>query len=205
MKTKKLFTAKSAAILSTVLAPVLGAAISMPVYAEQPSFNQIEGGYIEIDDDFSGYTLRGKVGITDNFYVTGGYSNVSHDELEDFINGTAELSASRFGVGTNFGITDNTAVYGQLEYLDLSLELDSSFFESDSNEDGYIASVGIRSMLTNTTELYGELAHNKVEETQTIATAGIRQYFTDNLGVFAEYSMNDYDSDGYAVGVSFKF
>lgn len=184
---------------------ILGALVSVPVFAETPSFNMIEAGYTEVESDTTGYVLRGKMALTDNIFVTGAYSEESNEELEDFINGTAELTTSRVGVGGNYAIGENTAVYGQLEYLDLSSEISNRLFSEEDNDNGYIAAAGVRSMLTASTELYGELGHYKVEDAQTFASVGVRQYFTQNLGVFAEYTANDADTDGFAVGVSLKF
>lgn len=193
MKTKLLTTA------------ILTATLALPAFAEQPSFTYVEGGYTESDDDLSGFIVRGKAAITENLYLTGSYSLESDDEVEDYLGGDAEQDTLRVGIGANAPISDTTAVYGQIEYIDVSAEVDNQYFTAEASEDGYIASVGLRSMVADMTEVYGEIGTFDVVEQQTFASIGVRQGFTQNLGVFAEYTARDDDTSGYSVGVSVKF
>ena len=191
--------------IKTFTIAILSTCIAVPALADQPSFNIFEGGYTNVEDDVKGYTLRGAMSITDNLYITGGFGKESSETLEELSGGESDLTNSRVGLGTNFAITDNTALYGEIEYMRLTNEIDSELLTDKDTDNGYVAAAGIRSMVTSSTELYGELGMFRFDDNQPYATVGVRQYFTDNLGVFAEYTANDNDIEGYAVGVSVKF
>lgn len=165
--------------------------------AEEPSFTYVEGGYSDIEE-FNGYIVRGSFELNDNIYFTGSYNDITADE-----SGFADIDF-RFitaGVGYKTLVSDNTAIYAEVNYADSEIE-SGSFSES---EDGHKAALGVRSMITDSTEFYGEIANLKIEDTTTRVTVGAKQYFTDNFGVFAEYARNDFETDIYNLGVSFKF
>ncbi len=193
MKTKLL----AVAVFSTLA--------SVAAMADGPSFNMIEGGYTDIEDA-DGFMVRGSVELTDQVYFTGSYANYSDEETDDLLGVDLNLGITTIGVGLQQAISDTTSLYGQIEYLDYSLELDYGTGSAEDSEDGYQLSAGVRSMVSEKTEFYGELAHRDIlEESVSMAKVGVRQYFTDNLGVFAEVNADDNDSNGYAVGVTYKF
>lgn len=165
--------------------------------AEEPSFHYIEGGYTDIEDS-TGFTLRGNLELNDNFYLTGAYTDVSDDET--FI---LELDQRLVRVGGGFKapISDTTAFYAELNYI----ELENEYGSSSDSEDGHQAGIGLRSMISDSTEVYGELTNQKFVNNVTLVTVGGRQYFNENIGVFAEYTRDDYENNGYNIGVSYKF
>jgi len=181
-------------ILGLAIATIFSSTITL---AEQPSFNYIEGGYNSAED-LDGLIIRGSVEITDNLYVTGSYTDSTDDKNFSSDLDTQKVTA---GVGFKVAMNDYTALYAELEYLDQQIEI-GSFDESD---DGHAISLGMRSMIVDGTELYGEIANVEFNATSTELALGIRQALTDNFGVFAEYNTNDFDVDGYTVGASFKF
>ncbi len=165
--------------------------------AEEPSFNYVEGGYSDIEES-DGFIVRGSFELNENIYITGSYNDVTDDEFDTDI----DLSLTTLGVGYKTLLSDTTALYAEINYIDA--EVDTDF--GSASEDGHKAAIGVRSMVTDSTEIYSEIANaNRLDFTETILTVGAKQYFTDNIGLFAEYSRNDFETDAYNVGVSFKF
>lgn len=178
---------------------VLGVAVfsSGLAFAESPSFDLVELGYVD-NEGFTGYSLDGSIELSENFYITATYTDVSDDEASVVDLNFSSLEA---GVGVKYNFSSNSVVYSELKYLDAEAEV-GSFRD---NEDGAILSLGVRSMVANTTELFGEVSHNNLIATSTSVVLGARQYFTDNLGVFAKIGRDDFDSEMYSVGVSVRF
>ncbi len=195
---KKLFL--GSAIVSVLFTPM--------AFAETPSFNMIEGGYgrlsaIGSDDNADGFTLRGSTELSDMIYINGEYTTRTIDDTTNNVldNDDVDLNTASVGLGLKLPVGENTAVYSEANYVNLKSK---GLGESDT-EIGHNLAFGVRSMISPSTEVYGELANTEMFSTATEVTAGIRQYFNSNLGVFAEYSRNDLDSYHYNVGVSYKF
>lgn len=177
---------------------VLGVAMfgSSAVFAESPSFNLVELGYVD-NESFTGYGLSGSVELSDNFYITSTYTDLT----DEVVGVDIDFSTLEVGVGVQYNISGNNVVYSELKYLDAEAE----FGTFSGNEYGSILSLGVRSMVASSTELFGEVSHNNSAITSTSVELGARQYFTDNFGVFAKVGRDDFDSDMYSVGVSVRF
>lgn len=182
------------AIVSLAIVSSLTASFAL---AEQPSFNLVEVGYSDIED-MKGFSIRGSVEVSDLIYVKGDYSARTEEEdgAPDF-----DANTSLFGVGAKFALGDTTALYTEAQYRNVDVEISN---KSDS-EDGYALAAGVRSMIADKTEFYGEIAHVDIDGASTEFTVGGRQYLTENIGVFAQYQRDDYDNYGYTVGVGVKF
>ncbi|WP_144392304.1 hypothetical protein [Pleionea sediminis] len=168
-------------------------AASVSGFTAEPSFNFVEAGIVKYDDGDSKKVL-GNFEFNTNFYGVASY------EIED--DAGDDLTAISIGAGYKTTIGASTSLYGQLEYTDYSVDTDFG----DFSEDGYNLSAGIRSMVTNSTELFGEVTNGNIDS-YTVTTIGIgaRQSFTDNFGAYVRYDMTDRDDDFYGVGVSLKF
>lgn len=170
-------------------------------FADQPSFNYLEGGYSLTNyasgGETDGFTLRGSVDITDQFYVIGKGSKTSY-EIGFFEIDQTFITA---GGGIKLPVQDNTSVYTQLSY---------AYYGSDvagfsSSEDGFELEGGVRTMLADNTEVSANIKHTNLNRTATTVGVGLRQYFNDSFGVFAEVSRNDFKNNAYDIGVSFRF
>ncbi len=186
-----------------VVGAILSAFSAQSVLAEQPSFSYIEGGYSRMDtdgfnEDADGYILRGSAEVADMVYLNGSYSDTSRETI---LNDDIDLKIKSIGVGLKFPIGSSTAIFTEANYLDAKVSVQN---DSDT-EDGYEVSVGLRSMVSDSTELYGKLTNTEFDSTFSSMTVGAKQYFTDNIGVFAEYTRNDFDTQNVNVGVSYKF
>ena len=98
----------------------------------------------------------------------------------------------------------NSAFYTRLAYAETNSKEDA--FNTDENFDGYLAGLGVRTVLSQQTELYGELTHYNIDsDAQTNITLGARQKLTDKFALYAEYEANDFGNDGYSVGATYNF
>lgn len=175
--------------------------------AETPSFNFIEGGYSNYsinDEDGDGFVIRGSLELTNNIYIQGEATEITVDDASEgsFVNDDLDLGYQTFGIGYKSDIGENAVLFTSINYLNT----ESDFRGSSNSEDGYTLSAGMRSMVTDATELYGEVSHIDVNDTSTALTLGARQHLTENFGVFAEYTkLDDGEQDHYNVGVSYRF
>jgi len=119
------------------------------------------------------------------------------------------LGLTTFGGGYQFGLTDSTVMYAQLDYARVIFDRPNAG-EFDSN--GYQISVGVRSNVTEAIELKGAvkfLNAGNVDSTYgdfnpTYIELGASYLFTDELSVYADYE-NESDSDRYSFGLRYNF
>lgn len=180
---------------------------STAAYAEPPSFNKFELGY-EItkdgeskENDYDGLTFRGSYEFMDNLYVTGTYSDQTQSEKSEFTDEKFNLDSYSLGAGFYLPLGESNAFYLEASYADIEFEI-GDYSESF---DGYVASAGIRSMVTDELEIYSGLSHLDFETQATELNVGTRYHFTENFGVYAEASRADFDANSYALGASLKF
>ncbi|MFL0811174.1 MAG: porin family protein [Agarilytica sp.] len=177
------------------------------VVAETPSFNKFEVGYGVTKNgesdvfDYDGLTLRGSYEFMDNLYVTGSYSDETQSEKSELTDDKFEINSYSLGAGFYLPLGESNAFYMEASYADIEVEVDGV----SQSEDGYIATTGIRSMVTDQLEIYGELSHLAFDTQATTLSAGTRYHFTDNLGIFAEVSRADFDTNQYMIGANIKF
>lgn len=172
--------------------------IATPAMAEAPSLNYIEGG-IKTMEDYEGAELRGKVAVSEHAYITASYFDASDDQT--FTPTEIDLRAYNFGIGFAQELSDKALAFTEINYVDRALE---SAGEKNS-DDGYSISVGARAMITDRTEIFTTLSHLEFDAQSTELSAGLRQNLTENIGVYAEYTVNDQDQDGVGLGVSYSF
>ncbi|NVJ60682.1 MAG: hypothetical protein HWE27_09830 [Gammaproteobacteria bacterium] len=181
----------------SILVSAVIAGLSFGVSAEQPSYNFVEAGIVKYDDDDS-TKLLGNFEINENFYGVASYELLS----EETFFGDVDLTILSLGAGYKMPLNKDTSFFAQVEYTDY--EIDTSF--GSGSEDGYNLTVGVRSMVAENTELFGEIANKNIDSsTATTLGLGVRQSFTDNFGAYARYDRDDFGDDSYGVGVSLKF
>ncbi|MFL0801051.1 MAG: porin family protein [Agarilytica sp.] len=187
---------------------IVSALFTPMAFAETPSFNMVEGGYgrlssIGSDENADGFIIRGSAELSEMVYINGEYTTRTIDDSTNnvFSDNDIDLNTASIGLGVTLPLGKNTAVYGEANYVNLK----SKGLGQSDTEIGRNVAFGVRSMISPSTEIYGELANTEMFATATEMTAGVRQYFNSNVGVFAEYSRNDLDSYHYNVGVSYRF
>jgi len=190
-----------------ILITAMLSALSLGAIAEEmPSFNFAEVGYTTqehdaVGGDASGFELAGSYDLEGDFYLAGSYLSTSDRGLD--------LGLTTFGGGYQFGLTDSTVMYAQLDYARVIFDRPNAG-EFDSN--GYQISVGVRSNVTEAIELKGAvkfLNAGNVDSTYgdfnpTYIELGASYLFTDELSVYADYE-NESDSDRYSFGLRYNF
>ncbi len=179
---------------------VLAALTSLSAVADQPSFNFVEGGYSDFESDIvdaDGLAIRGNAELTDNIFILAGYETLSADGYD------LDANQISLGMGYKFALNDNTALYTQLSYSNYSY--DSNVLDVD-DDDGYEIGIGARSQISNQTQLYGELTHIDIDSfVTTELTLGLRQNFTKQFGAYVEARVDDAETDGVGIGLSYNF
>ena len=139
---------RSFAVLTALL-------LASPVMADGLSYNFIEGAYarVELDDDIvdvdgDGFGIGGSFEINENFFGFAGYSSAEFDFGVD-------LNQLDAGIGYHTGISANTDFVATLAYV--RAEVDAGLFGS-VDEDGWGASIGLRSMVSDRVELNGAIS-----------------------------------------------
>lgn len=184
---------------STVIVLGLSAGSAM---ATQPSYNFLEGGYTKanfegLDPSDKGFLIRGSVEVSDVVYFIGSASTTSFDTFV----GDFDFREVKLGVGAKTPVTDSASVFVEAEYLNH----DYKILGDSIDEDGYELSVGVKSMVAAQTEVFAQVSHINIDSSATELGFGIRQHLNDTVGVFAEYSLNDFDDNRFNIGVNLQF
>ncbi len=136
------------------------ALLATPAIADGLDYNYLEGGYqrIELDDDFfdvdgDGFGIGGSFEVGDNAFVFGSYGTADFDFGIDF----NELTA---GVGYHVPVGTNTDFVASIAYV--RAEAEASGIDIDDN--GIGASIGLRSMVTDTVEVFGNINYVDLDD-----------------------------------------
>jgi len=175
-----------------------------PVLADGLSYSYIQAGYQDVsidlgngpDIDGDGYSVAGSVAIADDWFIFAGYSALEFESIVD-------LDQLSVGGGYHSAISSKTDWYATLAYLDASLETD--FFGS-ADDSGYGVSVGLRSMVSPSLELYGSVAYSDLGDgiDGTAFGAGLWYNVSGNLALGLGASFDE-DATSYGVGLRLYF
>ncbi len=145
--------------------------LSLPVYADTPTYNFMNGGFQRvdldgngIDVDGDGFAIGGAFEVADNWHIVGGYSSTEFDFGVD-------LNQLKVGVGYHTDISDVTNFFVDALFVDA--EVDTGGFGS-VDENGFGLAIGLRSNLSDTLELEGSITHVDLGDADgtTFAAAG---------------------------------
>jgi hypothetical protein len=177
--------------------------LAAPTFAADISYNFIEAGYQEIDIDggfFSGvdidgdgYGVGGSFELDENWFIGASYSKADFDFGID-------LDQLMLGAGYHVPISDNADFYGMISFV--NVEASAGGFGS-VDDDGYAATIGLRSMIGDRFELNGSLAYVDLGDggDTTEFGAGALYYFSD---AFAAGFSIGIDDDVTAYGIGFR-
>ena len=177
------------------------AVLGAPAVADSPNYNFVQAVYqrADIDEQFGfdidgdGFGLGGSFDVGQDVHVFGGYQQFDFDfgiDLDEFA----------LGIGWHPGISQNTDLVATLAYV--NAEADG--FGVSADEDGYSASLGLRSMLTDNFELVGSLVYTDIGSGD-VSVAGQTWYnLTESFAIGAGAEVDD-DVVVYGVGVRFYF
>ena len=134
-------------------------ALAGPVKADSPNYNFVQAAYqraevdgqFGIDIDGDSFGLSGSFDVGQDFHVFGGYQQFDFDFGID-------LDQYTLGLGWHPGISSNTDLVLALAYVNVEAEAPGI----SDDDDGYSASVGLRSMLSDRFELAGNLVYTDI-------------------------------------------
>ncbi len=180
--------------------------------ADSPDWTYVEASYLDSELDANaggdvkpdGWELAGAWQFTDWAYVLGSYST-QEDNVESFLGGDVDLDidALSLGIGGIWSLNGSTDLYGNINYEDWNLEVDSS----DNDEYGYSVAAGIRSVVWQGLELNAEVGYIDVDDVfdgeYTFRLGGIYS-FRNGIGIGVSYEEID-DLETFRATLRYAF
>ena len=173
---------------------------AFPAFAADINYNFVQAGYQQVDidgasEDADGFALSGSFEVGENVFVSAGYGRL---EWDDFGFDT-EVDTISVGVGYHVPVSDTMDFYGSLS----AIQVDASIAGLGSGDDnGFGATIGLRSMVGDNVELTGSIGYADVGDFGDDTTVGVGALynFTENfsVGLFLEFAD---DATGYGGGI----
>ena len=196
----------------------------MDPLAEEPSYTAVSLGAVvedwdDFDDNSRGLGLEASAEIGDLFFAWGRLSRVALDLEAPAAFSDIQTFARAAGVGIRRPLADKLSIYGEVgvmrhkvEYKLLPIDLSEPGWVDERNAiretdsvNGWIASGGLRAMLTERIELFGAFTHQEAENegVSTLSAGGEVRIYHD-FGLRATISTRE-DASGYGIGVVWRY
>ena len=163
----------------------------------QATYQEVDldaGGGVDVDGD--GFGVGGSIAFSDNWY---GFVNYSTADLESVV----DLTILTIGGGWHTAISTNTDFYAELGFADGEIEVSGFGSEDDS---GYSVEVGIRTMMNENLELYGNIGQVDFDDFGDGTSIGAGLWYTVSgnlaLGLGADFE-DDVSTYGFGVRLYF--
>lgn len=161
----------------------------------RPSYNYLGLRYLSQNlDDFDcnqdGLVLDASITLTDGFYVTGDYTDVSGDKGC----GSSTLKA---GMGYRHPWGDYWHMYGVVSFAD-------SDYDVGGGDSGPVAAAGLRGYLRQGLEGYVELEHSTLGDGDLTASLGGAYHFTRAFALTGDVGFSG-DQNSLALGARYHF
>ena len=162
---------------------------------------------VDLDGEtFSGFGLSASKLISDDFFVTGSYSNSSDDiTIYESEKVDLDLDMLSIGFGYRYELTQSTDFFGIVSYEDI--ELESSYLGNSlsTGDNGYGLEAGVRSMVTADIELKGAIKYINIDDSSETALNVAAVYnFTEQFAASIGYSNSD-DLDVLSIAAVYYF
>ena len=180
---------------------------SAAAMADGLSYSYIQASYQEVDIDLGGpffggsvdgdgFGVAGSVEIGEDWFLFVDYSTFDFDSVVDF----TSLSA---GAGWHTDISDKTDFFATFGYAEAEIDVQGFGSFDDS---GYGASIGVRSMVSDSFELYGSLGYVDLGSGAdgTAIGAGFWYTVSGNIAIGLGASFDD-DVTAYGAGFRLYF
>lgn len=170
-------------IIAAAVAALVLPAAAAAVEPSTLSYTYGQFGYADTTFDFpgdpgaDGFALEGSYQFTDMFFGVASYSDLSGD---------ADFSTLAIGAGAAIGLAPSTDGYATLSFVDVDFGLGS--------DDGLALEFGVRHMLNEQVELFGNLQYVDIAESETGFEIGGRYWFQKNFGASLSYETFDGDN-----------
>jgi len=177
---------------------------SAAALADGVSYSYIQANYQEIDIDFGGgadadgdgFAVAGSAEIGENWFIFANYSTFDLESVVDYT--TLDV-----GAGYHSDVSAKTDWYATFGYAEAEVEAQGFGSADDS---GFGVSLGLRSMMSESLELYGNIAYTDLGDGADGTAIGAGLWYTVSgnlaLGLGAEF---DDDVTGYGVGLRLYF
>jgi len=178
----------------SMLTAVLLSAFSFGAMAETPSFNFVEIGLTQFDNDDSSIEVDGfefdfNYDFSENYYFSADYTDVEDGQFDSTL--------TNLGFGYKSEISNYSTVFSQIDWANIENN-------NGGDENGYRLGVGIRSNFTRDLELTAMYEYLDLDESSNIYTVGAAYKVSNDYSVYADYK-NSSDVDQFSVGVRFNF
>jgi len=148
------------------------------------------------DSTFDGFGISGSALLSNNFFITGGYTELSGDIL--YFDGDIDTAA--IGLGYRHSISNSTDIYGVVSYQHVNTKIDFGGYSESDSDNATEVDVGVRSMVSDSIELMGAINYvTGYGNSDTGETVSAVYHFNKSLGIGLEYS---HFQDSYGFGVS---
>ncbi len=186
--------------IEATTASLLLAALPLASHADPMSYSFVDLGYVEtnidgLSDNADGFALRGSVDFAEYYFAFAEYSNQS---ISGF-----DIDQTTVGLGGHYGLSDNLDLVGRAGWF----KVDLSGGGASVDDDGYLASAGLRGKVGESVELEGSVIYTDLGGSNgddTAVAVGGRYFFTRNFAVDAEYQQGS-DASTFLAGVRFSF
>ncbi|HSD74404.1 MAG TPA: outer membrane beta-barrel protein [Steroidobacteraceae bacterium] len=189
---------------------ILAVGLALPGLSQAAglSYSYVEGGYgeTEIDNDVSadgdGYRVAASLAIGPTYHVVAEYSTADL-EVDNF-NIDASVDTISVGFGYNYPINPHADVIGRVLYVQSDFEVDSPFFDVDSDDSGIGFQMRLRGEVMERAEIEGGIDYVDVGDADTTLVLEGRYFLTQALALGAGIEIGD-DTTSYGVTLRFNF
>lgn len=168
-----------------------------PAIAAGPNYNYVEVAYDDVDIDgggsIDGFDVAGSFAINDSFHVTGGYQYLKDSPLT--------LTGLTVAGGYNLDLSETTDLVARLGLARGEAKISGL---GSASENGWIAQVGVRSMINDSFEVNGFVTQADVGGSETALELGAVYRFANNFGVTGGVGFSD-DATTFRIGGRFSF
>lgn len=194
---------KKTRLVAVATGVVLAAATQLATAADGPEYTYAELGYVNTngdDVDGDGFDANISFGATDLIFLKFGYRR----DWLDVTGVTGDVDANTFliGAGAHYTVMDQLDLVGSLSYVDIEY----SSITPSQGDDGYEASIGVRSMVTKELELNafaalvttGNLVNN--DDDDTVYSLGAVYKLNKDFSLVGNFDHGE-EVDNYGVGI----
>jgi len=179
------------------------------VYANEISYDYIEGSYQSITDSSLGFdvdvdvfNLGGSFSISDNLAVTALYGSGEYDEVAGF-----DIEATEFDLGITYHqeVSSKTDVFGNFSIVNAEIEISDGVDTVSDDDTGNIITVGLRHMPSDQVEISGGISRIDIfDDTANSFGFGARFFANESISVGAGYNTGD-DVDSFTLSIRSNF
>ena len=184
-------------------------AATIPASASELSYSNISVGYqaqtsdnLGLDVDLDGIKFDGSFAVTDSVFLRADYLALCSDTVDfDPVSDEIDLSKFSIGVGFHFPVAETTDLVTTISYANV----EEDFLSDSSNEDGFIASGGIRSKPTDMIELGANVNYADIGNESNVGfdLTG-RVFVLPVASIGLSYNKLE-DSDGFLIDARYDF